>query len=69
MARSCYQSLRIKVNARKVAQERNKTYLQAQLHGVTFTRQSLDEFEQEYISNTNLTRFKLQQVKIHYQHP
>lgn len=42
-----------RVNARKVAQERNNTYLQAQLLGVTFTRQGLDEFEQEYTNNIN----------------
>ncbi|KAG1061685.1 hypothetical protein G6F42_027613 [Rhizopus arrhizus] len=42
-----------RVNARKVAQERNNTYLQAQLLGATFTRQGLDEFEQEYTNNIN----------------
>lgn len=42
-----------RVNARKVAQELNDTYLQAQLLGATFTRQGLDEFEQEYTNNTN----------------
>lgn len=42
-----------RINARKVAQERSNTHLQAQLLGVTFTRQGLDEFEQEYSSNTN----------------
>ncbi|CEP16440.1 hypothetical protein [Parasitella parasitica] len=39
-----------RVNARKVAQERNNT---PSCFGATFTRQGLDEFEQEYTNNIN----------------